>query len=128
MGHATNEKEKGLPINFCLFVNFSPQLPQRQLPGLRHQNAFAHELFSSVSPLWCFSRIIAKAFSLQSAPCPQPSPLESAFPSAARGPFLKLQLGLHSPPSNSFLWLSSTQSRLSAQTTQQNHLGTLKIY
>lgn len=26
------------------FINFSPQLPQRQLPGLQHLSAFGHEL------------------------------------------------------------------------------------
>jgi hypothetical protein len=40
VNHTTHMKE----IAYYFFINFSPQLPQRQLPGLQNLSAFEHEL------------------------------------------------------------------------------------
>lgn len=41
--HRTHERDHLL----LFFINFSPQLPHRQLPGLQHLSAFGHELHFS---------------------------------------------------------------------------------
>ena len=69
VGPVTYMKE----IVSSFLINFSPQLPQRHLPGLQHLNASARELYSFDFPFMVFQQDFATAFSLRSAPCPQPS-------------------------------------------------------